>query len=167
MNKSIVIAGSIIAGITLPLLGMTITPTRDAILGLAPDQAVLQLADQIDAQRVSVDQAKLDAETAKAESDAKINELQSQVSNQQQVVADQNKVIEEQNVKNVENQKISKCAEMRSKYVMCNSDNYRKTLGDFLNKYKGEHRLDSDSQDEISVATKNYNICQDVYSQCD
>lgn len=35
-------------GLALPIAGMTITPTRNLILGLAPDEAILTLADKID-----------------------------------------------------------------------------------------------------------------------
>jgi hypothetical protein len=89
MNKTLVIAASVIAGLALPFLGMTISPTRDIILGLAPDQAVLSLADQIDAQRVSVDQAKI-------ESDAKLAEFQSTIDAQQAKLAEQQKLIDSQ-----------------------------------------------------------------------
>jgi hypothetical protein len=34
--------------LSLPIAGMTITPTRNLILGLAPDEAILALADKID-----------------------------------------------------------------------------------------------------------------------
>jgi len=88
MNKTITIAGSVIAGVALPLLGLTISPTRDAILGLAPDQAVLQLADKIDESRVSSEQT-----------DAKIAELQSVIDSQQAQLADYQQQVEGQNTK--------------------------------------------------------------------
>jgi len=48
MKKAIIIIGAVMVGVIIPFLGMTITPTRDLILGMAPDEAILILADKID-----------------------------------------------------------------------------------------------------------------------
>ena len=48
MKKSLLILGVGLIGLALPIAGMTITPTRNLILGLAPDEAILALADKID-----------------------------------------------------------------------------------------------------------------------
>jgi TolA-binding protein len=76
MKKTLITLGIVAGVIATPILGMTISPTRDVILGLAPDQAVLSLADKIDEQRVSTEQT-----------DAKIKELQSVIDNQQSEIA--------------------------------------------------------------------------------
>jgi len=83
MKKStiITIAGILIFGLITPIIGMTISPTREILLGLSPEDSILKLADQIDTNRVSIDQ--------------KITELQLQVSSQQQTVDDQKKIIED------------------------------------------------------------------------
>ncbi len=88
MNKPLIITASIMVGIALPVLGMTISPTRDALISLTTsDEKILALADKIDEQRVATDQTK-------TENDAKINELQTQISDQQKVIDDQKKTIE-------------------------------------------------------------------------
>lgn len=48
MKKSLLMLGVGLIGLVLPIAGMTITPTRNLILGLAPDEAILALADKID-----------------------------------------------------------------------------------------------------------------------
>ena len=48
MKKSLLMLGVGLIGLALPIAGMTITPTRNLILGLAPDEAILALADKID-----------------------------------------------------------------------------------------------------------------------
>lgn len=74
---------ALIAGLVIsPFVGMAIGSTRSLILGLAPDEAVLQLADKIDDDRAGVDQ--------------KTNELQSLIDTQNSQIADQQKIIEEQ-----------------------------------------------------------------------
>lgn len=48
-NKKILLMFGVgLIGLALPIAGMTITPTRNLILGLAPDEAILALADKID-----------------------------------------------------------------------------------------------------------------------
>jgi len=154
MNKISII--SIIAGITLPLLGMSITPTRNAILSLAPEESVLALADKIDEQRVLSEQ-----------SDLKVIELQSQIDNQQQIVDEQNRSIKGQNE---ESKKVAECAELQSKNPMCNNQDYKKTLNDYLKTYLKQNVRSEDSKDDVDewreTGTKNWNICQSVYSKC-
>ncbi|MFA7209566.1 MAG: hypothetical protein WC120_04750 [Parcubacteria group bacterium] len=48
MKKILLMLGVGLLGLALPIAGMTITPTRNLILGLAPDEAILALADKID-----------------------------------------------------------------------------------------------------------------------
>lgn len=80
MNKVLIVVAIVGTAILSPVIGMGITQTREAILGLAPDQAVLELADKIDSNRVSNDQ--------------KLAELQTLVSVQQTTIDEQNKAIE-------------------------------------------------------------------------
>lgn len=80
MKKALVTAVIVGTAILSPLIGMGISQTREAILGLAPDQAVLELADKIDSNRVSNDQ--------------KLSDLQTLVSTQQATIDGQNKAIE-------------------------------------------------------------------------
>lgn len=48
MKKVSLAVGFVLLGMVTPLIGMAISPTRDLILGLAPDEAILKLADKID-----------------------------------------------------------------------------------------------------------------------
>jgi len=52
MKKYLLVVGVGLLGIAIPIAGLTITPTRDFILGLAPDEAILKLADRIDENRL-------------------------------------------------------------------------------------------------------------------
>ncbi|HBR71193.1 MAG TPA: hypothetical protein DEA27_00090 [Candidatus Moranbacteria bacterium] len=85
MKKFLIPIVSGVVGIIIPIAGMTITPTRDLILGLAPEEAVLKLADKIDENRVSLEQ-----------SNAKIAELQAIVDSQNAKLVEQNKLIDSQ-----------------------------------------------------------------------
>jgi|GEM_PF-2484492 len=82
MKKSLITLGIVGGIVLLPVLGMAITPTRDLIMGLAPDQAVLSLADKIDENRVNSDQ--------------KSAELQSLIDTQRNQIAEQQSIIDGQ-----------------------------------------------------------------------
>lgn len=89
MRKSLIIGG-IVAGIVLvPVLGMAITPTRDLILGMAPDTAVLSLADKIDENRVNVD-------SKTAELQSLIDTQKNQISEQQSIIDGQKTELDDQ-----------------------------------------------------------------------
>jgi len=162
MNKTLIIAGSVIAGLAIPFLGMTISPTRDLILGLAPDQAVLSLADQIDAQRVSVDQSK-------AESNAKLAEFQSTIDAQQVKLAEQQKLIdgqissikaESQSVKNSVSNELE-CRNLYSDNNYCNTDTFRNksTYDKVIDKKKSMGINLSDYKDKFEK-------CQEIIAKC-
>jgi hypothetical protein len=70
---------------------MSIGETRNLILGLTPDEAVLQLADKIDSSRIL--------------NETKLSEFQSTIDAQQVKLAEQQKLIEKQTIslKNTEN----------------------------------------------------------------
>lgn len=85
MNKLLTIGATVITTLALPTIALTVTPTREAILSLAPDEQILQLADKIDGQRVSTEQT-----------DSRIAEFQSTIDDQQVKLAEQQKLIDEQ-----------------------------------------------------------------------
>lgn len=69
--KKVVLASVIAATVVLsPVVAMGISPARDLILGLAPDEAVLKIADTIDTDRVNIEQKM-------KEKDEQLAELQS------------------------------------------------------------------------------------------
>lgn len=84
MKKIMTIAvGSLVVGMIIsPVLGMAIGGTRELILGMAPNDAVLQLADKIDSNRV--------------ESDSKATGMQSLIDSQKKQIEDQQKIIDSQ-----------------------------------------------------------------------
>src|SRR3990167_2797852 len=65
MNKTLFIVAIVGTAILSPVVGMGIGETRSLILGLAPDEAILQLSDKIDEQRITDEQAKANAESKK------------------------------------------------------------------------------------------------------
>ena len=77
MNKIIATAAIVGTAILSPIVGMGIGQTREAILGLAPDEAVLQLADKIDQSSVKVD-----------ESSALVSSLQAKITEQEGQLAE-------------------------------------------------------------------------------
>jgi|SRR3989304_375866 len=86
MNKIIATAAIVGTAILSPIVGMGIGQTREAILGLAPDEAVLQLADKIDQSSVKVD-----------ESSALVSSLQAKITEQEGQLAEyQEKLIEQE-----------------------------------------------------------------------
>ena len=88
MKKSLIIFGIVAAVVLLPVLGMAISPTRDLLLGLTPDNQILALADKIDQNRVSSEQT-----------DVKILELQSTIDSQEAELFNYQQQIESQNNK--------------------------------------------------------------------
>ena len=93
MKKTIVTAAiALVVGVVgTPILGMAISPTRDLILGMAPNDAVLQLADKID-------------QTGNT-NEAKIQEMQATIDSQNSKLADQTKQLKDQTAK-VESAKV-------------------------------------------------------------
>lgn len=141
MKKFIIPAILVIAGIAIPFIGMTISPTRNLILGLAPNEAVLALADKIDENRISSDQLK-------TETDTKIAELQATIENQKSELANYQGKVEsaksstEETVKNIiaENATSEKKAECEKKIADLNSKipKYEKEKDGCEKKYKDE-----------------------------
>jgi chromosome segregation ATPase len=136
MNKIIIIAISSIVGLAIPVIGLTISPTRDILLGLSPDEAVLALADKIDENRVSSEQT-----------DAKIMDLQSTIESQQSEIENYREQIESQNDKietvntdvKTTNETVVKqkyCNTEVNKYCVSDSFKYSDEFTDFLKAYE-------------------------------
>jgi TolA-binding protein len=82
MNKTIAtaaIAGSIILS---PVAAMSVTPVRDALLGLAPEEQIVTLADEIDKSRVENEQKLATLEQELASTKQKNAELEEALENQ-------------------------------------------------------------------------------------
>lgn len=84
MRKPVIYsATALIAGLIIsPFIGMAIGSTRELILGLAPDDAVLRLADKIDSDRAGIEQ--------------RTNDLQTMIDSQNSQITEQQKIIDEQ-----------------------------------------------------------------------
>jgi vacuolar-type H+-ATPase subunit I/STV1 len=82
MNKTIATAA--IAGVAIlsPVAAMSVTPVRDALLGLAPEEQIVTLADEIDKSRV--------------ENEQKLATLEQELASAKQVIAEQKDALEAQ-----------------------------------------------------------------------
>jgi len=164
MKKFLIPIVSVVAGIIIPVAGMTITPTRDLILGLAPDEAVLQLADKIDENRIN--------------SDSKIEELQSTINAQQAKLTEQQKLIDSQasQITSVKTEsqttqvKVDNEAECRKLYIdnpECKSAVYRSKSA--FDKYivDTKKRIEQNNTDEdIDAYKRTYSTCQTIIAKC-
>jgi septal ring factor EnvC (AmiA/AmiB activator) len=165
MNKIVATAAIAGAAILSPVASMGVSPVREALLGMAPDEQILSLADKIDESRVANEQ--------------KLSEIQQELDSAKQTIAEQKATLESQksnqDARNAEQDALSEkieCSSLRSKYVMCNNEgDYRKDFSSFLKDYLKSHVSDQDGDREkkewAEIATKNYNICQGIYKQCD
>jgi DNA repair exonuclease SbcCD ATPase subunit len=89
MNKTIAtaaIAGSIILS---PVASIGITPVREALLGLAPEDQIVALADEIDKSRVENEQKQ-------TENEQKLAALEQELSAAKQTIAEQKTALETQ-----------------------------------------------------------------------
>ena len=84
MTKQTLIATAIIVGTAFvsPIAGMAISPVREALLGLAPEDAILKVADQVDANR--------------QKNDEELATLKTLVEDQKTTIDEQNKKLSEQ-----------------------------------------------------------------------
>lgn len=166
MKKVLMVAGIFVGILVVPFLGMTISPTRELIMGLAPDEAVLQLADRIDENRAYTEQANL-------ENNVKISELQAVIDNQETKLVDYQNRIEIQNAEilkiKADNQQtqtqVSKqfeCEKLYGEEPLCQSDNRYRTRAKFSNMLD-ELEI---SKDEKERRTKIFNRCQEIIAKC-
>lgn len=87
MKKALIIGGVILGVLVVPVLGMATTPTGDAFLGLALEEAILQLADKIDETRSDVDQNKSDSDNKLQEPQSDIEGYKRKFSTCQSIIA--------------------------------------------------------------------------------
>lgn len=158
MNKTLVTVAIVATAILSPIVGMAIGETRSLILGLAPDEAVLQLADKIDEQRVT-------AEQAKAESDQKTGELQSVVADQQAQLVGQQQMIDEQVKANAENLKTLSCQALQKKTPWCSETKYALSLDAYMKQVAKENPPAMESDEAVAAAKRNWKACQTFYQE--
>jgi hypothetical protein len=159
MKKTLITFGIVVGIIATPILGMSIMPTRSLILGMASDEQILTLADEIDKSRV--------------ENEHKITELQSVIDNQQTELAGYQEKITLQNSK-IENIK----KETQEKFN--NDDNCRKlyfentecSRPEFRNKSEFNKMIESymiEKTDWKAYRDKKlvvFEKCQEIIDQC-
>lgn len=139
MKKVILIAiSSLIAGAAIsPVLGMTLSPTRNLILGLAPEEAILALADKIDEQAIK-----------NREQSEKMNELEN-INNQQKETLDKLSEAEEARRSEEEEQKKKEC-EVKLKNAQDSLADSQRHLGE--------------DQEVLKLAEADK--CNDCYTKC-
>jgi len=122
MRKKLITLVIIAGVIGTPMLAMSISPTRDLLLGMTSDEAVLALADEIDESRV--------------DNENKIQELQSIIDNQSIELTNYREQVEEQNneIENV-NTSVKNTNETIEKQKDCNVDISKYCVSDSFKSY--------------------------------
>jgi peptidoglycan hydrolase CwlO-like protein len=116
MKKALITIAIITGIVVTPILGMAITPTRDLLLGLTPDEKILTLADKIDENRST-------AETKLTELQSIIDSQKSEIANYQQQVATQDaKITKAQTDIQTANTAIKTTNETVAKQKDCSAD---------------------------------------------
>lgn len=166
MNKAIVTAAIVATAILSPIAGMAITQTREALLGLAPEEAVLRLADKIDASS-----AKSDETSALVESlQAKVTEQEGRIEEYEEKLASQETSINKNNASvAAANESIASEASCKKLYI----ENPECTVGNKI--YRSKSNFDSfingekdrASSSDIEKYQRTYSSCQTIISQCD
>lgn len=139
----------IVGALISPILGMAIGETRNIILGLAPQEAVLSLADEIDKSRI--------------ENEAKIKEMQVKIDEQNEKLSEQQKDVNLQTAEikttQAEIVKSRDCSADVNKY--CISDSFREAdrFDNFLKVYKDG--FDKNAYEKYKKQfTEQYDKCQ-------
>lgn len=169
MRKKLIILVIIAGIIGTPIIAMSISPTRDLLLGMTSDEAVLALADKIDESRV--------------DNEKKIQELQSTIDNQSEELSNYQKQIEEQNNKisetSLENNEIKEninneieCQKLYIENNECNHQNYQ-TKSNFDKLMETYKKMDSINNEKTNIYERNYkekkpifDKCQEIIKQC-
>jgi hypothetical protein len=155
MKKTITIStiALVIGAIISPVVGMAIGETRNVILGLAPDEAVLQLADRIDTSRI--------------ESETKMQEMQRTIDSQNNKIAaqEQQLVTQGDKIDNAKSQiatvsetvvKQRDCSDDINKYCYTSSFKDPEEFKNFLKAYEKMDNY-SDYKDKFA---KEFDACQ-------
>lgn len=158
MKKSLITLLIVALVVLSPIIGMAIGKTRDLILGLAPEDAILHLADEIDQQR-------LISEQTQQENDRKIEELQMLVVEQKDKIEEQQQMIEDQKQINILNEKVQECQDLKRTAPGCSDEKYSLSLDLFLKKMEKENPPAMENDDVVAAAKKDWNTCQSFYKE--
>ena len=124
MNKTIAFVSILGVAILSPIASMGISPLRESILGMAPQDSVLALADKIDSNRVDVEQKIAEKDTQLEALKASNAELQSKIDSQNKQIESQKSDLSQvkidasnTSVKQVENTRQSDCNTVHNLYL--------------------------------------------------
>jgi chromosome segregation ATPase len=163
MKKALITIAIITGIVVTPILGMAITPTRDLLLGLTPDEKILALADRIDENRST-------AETKLTELQSIIDSQKSEIADYQQQVATQDaKITKAQTDIQTANTAIKTTNETVAKQKDCSADVNKYCVSEsfkdatefknFLKQY--EDNFDNDAYKKYKDQfTTQFNNCQ-------
>lgn len=181
MRKTIIYSlSALVAGLIIsPFIGMAIRSTRELILGLAPEEAVLQLADKIDSDRAGIEQKTSELQSLIDTQNAQLAEQQ-QIIDQQKVEFEAQKSQSAQTASEVSQMKTqvaeaqqavkdeAKCRELYAKNTFCNQSGYRSQSGldQLLNRMKKGEPEAAYQEDKKDVMER-FNKCQEIIQQCD
>jgi septal ring factor EnvC (AmiA/AmiB activator) len=166
MNKTIATAA--IAGVAIlsPVAAMSVTPVRDALLGLAPEEQIVALADEIDKSRVENEQKLASLEQELASTKQKNAELEEVLASQAVKVEEQKQTSEAQKAEvatvSARADKQAECSELYRTNQVCTQERYR-------SKDAFEKMIDDikDSEpDDVKPRTKFFNKCQEIIAKC-
>lgn len=158
MQKALIIGGIVLTAILASILAMGIGEARSLLLGLVPEEAILQLADKIDEQRITTEQIK-------AENDQKTEEIQSVIVDQQTKLEEQQRMIEEQDAENAKIQKTLECQALQKSSSWCGDTKYKLSLDAFLKKSREENPPAMENDDVVASAKNNWKICQEFFKE--
>lgn len=139
MKKTLTTLAIAAGVISAPVLSMSITPTRELLLGLTPDEQILAIADKLDTDKTELQQ-KLD------DKEQKITELQSALDAQSQQMTEQQEATE---------QKVAEVQETVVRQKDCSADVARYCVSDsFMDKDKFEKMMNNYKQHGDDVYEK-------------
>lgn len=162
MNKALIAIAIVGTAIISPIVGMGITQTREAILGLAPEEAILKLADKIDQTDARFDEASSLVEALQAkiiEQDGHIAEYQVKLAEQEIKLAAQ---ATEQTRVSTTIATQSRCSQLSAEQPICRQDSRYQTKAAF-DKMLDELEI---SSKEKGKRTDIFNKCKEVLAAC-
>lgn len=162
----------IIVGAFLSLVvGMAIGQTRSLIIGLAPEEAVLELADQIDTSKEEM-QSLIDEQNTKLEEQNKIiQEQQGKIDEQAQSISNISQNISQVQATATETQMALTsqidCVKKYEKYSYCERDEYRKKSAfDKMVKDNKKGQSKEAHESDKKELKERFEICQTFINEC-
>lgn len=143
----------VVGAVLSPVIGMAIGGTRNIILGLAPQEAVLSLADEIDKSRI--------------ENETKIQEMQAKIDEQEVKIEEQNQKIvevEKTEKEDVTVPDIQTIKNIASDVTYCQTNASKYSIERFGKEKKRAEESKDDCEKIEEIGGKNYD-CKSVYNK--